>query len=257
MSTTLVDRVQSEARSVPHGTDPGRMQSSPRHRVITAASSCVARFGVSKTTVDDIAREARLSRATVYRTFPGGRDEILGESAAAEIRRYFGGIAAVLEETSELEELLVVTLVTAADQIARHEGLRFLLAHEPEVVVPFLSFHGFDEVLALVGDFFEPYLAPWLGRPVARRVAEWLTRLVVSHVTCPPGAAGRGESPGLSSTRTTVGKSTPLRLHPEPIGELRARRLVGQFVMPGIHVLASAEVPEPAGAAASPEGTGQ
>lgn len=252
MGTALVDRKQvgavpsADARDAdagPGAAVPGNPASPPesgsRARVISAALRCVARFGVSKTTVDDIAREAGLSRATLYRAFPGGRDQVLCATFDSEIDRYFAELAARLEDARDLEELLVVTLMTAADQIARHDALRYLLAHEPEVIVPFVSFGGFDYVLSVTGPWFEPYLAPSLGPTQARRVAEWITRLVISHVACPPGAADQPSIPGLSPTR--AGTDTPFALHPEPIGEERARRLVRHFVMPGIEVLAASE----------------
>ncbi len=221
------------------GTPPSPQESGSRARVISAALRCVARFGVSKTTVDDIAREAGLSRATLYRAFPGGRDQVLCATFDSEMQRYFSELAARLEDARDLEELLVIMLTTAADQIARHDALRFLLAHEPEVIVPFVSFGGFDHVLSVTGPWLEPYLVPSLGPTQARRVAEWVTRLVISHVACPPGAADQPTIPGLAPTRS--GNDTPFALHPEPIGEERARRLVRHFVMPGIEVLVASE----------------
>ena len=38
-----------------------------------ATARCCERWGVEKVTVDDIARESGVSRATLYRVFPGGR----------------------------------------------------------------------------------------------------------------------------------------------------------------------------------------
>ena len=40
-------------------------------RLLDATVACIARVGVSKTTLDDVAREAGCSRATLYRYFPG------------------------------------------------------------------------------------------------------------------------------------------------------------------------------------------
>jgi hypothetical protein len=45
-------------------------------RVVDALLACIARWGVSKTTVEDVAREAGISRATIYRLFPGGKDVV-------------------------------------------------------------------------------------------------------------------------------------------------------------------------------------
>lgn len=179
-----------------------------------------------------------MSRATLYRAFPGGRDELLAETLASEVRRYFDGLAARMAEAVDLEDLLSVALSAAAEQLARHDALRFLLEHEPEVILPHVTFDGLGGVLAATGEFLGPYLQPLLGETEALRVAEWLTRLVISYVACPSGALASVEIPGLAPARSS---STPFALHPEPIGEERARRLVHQFVMPGIHVLATAE----------------
>src|SRR5207237_771201 len=62
-------------------------------RVIDAALRCIARWGVSKTTLDDVAREASCSRATIYRQFPGGKDALLGAIARTELARFFSGLA--------------------------------------------------------------------------------------------------------------------------------------------------------------------
>ena len=62
------------------GTGPAATERTSPHRVriIDGTLICLARHGTMKTTVDDIARRSGVSRATVYRVFPGGRDEILG-----------------------------------------------------------------------------------------------------------------------------------------------------------------------------------
>lgn len=57
---------------------------SPTDRVMSAARRCFARFGVAKTTIEDIAGEAGMSRASVYRHVPGGRDQIVLEVLAGE-----------------------------------------------------------------------------------------------------------------------------------------------------------------------------
>ncbi|MGH9045909.1 MAG: TetR/AcrR family transcriptional regulator, partial [Acidimicrobiales bacterium] len=48
-----------------------------RERILEAAYACVARWGLSKTSLEDVTREAVLSRSTLSRYFPGGRDELI------------------------------------------------------------------------------------------------------------------------------------------------------------------------------------
>src|SRR5947199_10684690 len=49
------------------------MNASPaqQDRILDGALACVARVGLGKTTLDDVAREAGCARATVYRGFAG------------------------------------------------------------------------------------------------------------------------------------------------------------------------------------------
>ena len=86
------DRASEEEPIGCAGPSPGSPRSTRpphpnRERVIDATLRCLARHGTIKTTVDDIAREASVSRATVYRTFPGGRDELLAAVVDTEVAR--------------------------------------------------------------------------------------------------------------------------------------------------------------------------
>ena len=58
----------------------------PTVRIRDAALVCIGRFGLAKTTVDDIAREAGCSRATLYRYFDG-KPAILRAAVVAELDR--------------------------------------------------------------------------------------------------------------------------------------------------------------------------
>src|SRR3954463_10536563 len=51
-------------------------QPDARERVLAAAGRCIERYGINKTTIDDIAREAGMSRPSVYRHF-ADRDDLL------------------------------------------------------------------------------------------------------------------------------------------------------------------------------------
>ena len=50
------------------------LDTSAESRVLDAARRCVDRWGLGKLTIDDVATEAGVSRATLYRLFPGGMD---------------------------------------------------------------------------------------------------------------------------------------------------------------------------------------
>lgn len=157
---------------------------SPSQRVLDATILCLGRWGLAKTRLDDIAHEASLSRASVYRLFPGGKDTVVRAAIAAELDAFGHGLAARLTGTTSLEDVLTTTLVYATVSLRDHEALQFLLAHEPDQVLPHLAFGRFDQVLAGAAAIGRPWLEPYVGAAAAR-ASEWVARLVVSYALAP------------------------------------------------------------------------
>ncbi len=153
--------------------------------MVDGALACIARQGVAKTTLDDVARAAGCSRATVYRVFPGGKDAVLGAVVDTEVSRFFSALAVRMGEATDLEDVLVAGMTEAATRVTEHPALEYLLAHEPEVVLSQLAFARMDEVLAVTCAFTTPFLGRWLDQAESKRVAEWAARIVVSYLLCP------------------------------------------------------------------------
>lgn len=187
-------------------------RSSSRVRVVDAALRCLARNGIAKTTIDDVVREAGISRATLYRQFPGGKDAVIQAVVETEVSRLFSSLGAVMGEADDLETLLVRAIVEAARQLSSHEAIAYLLAHEPGTILPHLAFAGLDRLLAAAAAFAAPYFGRWLEPEEAARAAEWATRIVISYLVCPDDDMD--------------------------LTDLRAvERLVATFVVPGIQAL--------------------
>jgi AcrR family transcriptional regulator len=193
-------------------------RSSTRVRIVDGALSCLARQGIAKTTVDDIARAAGLSRATVYRTFTQGKEGILAAVVETEVARLFSSLAVVMGEATDLEDVLVAGMVETARRLRSHEALSYLLEHEPGAVLPFLTFSELDRVLLVAGDLAAPFFARWLAPEQASRAAEWAVRIVLAYCS-----------------------------DPSPYADLTypadTRALVRAFVLPGILALRNDAVP--------------
>jgi AcrR family transcriptional regulator len=187
-------------------------RSSTRVRLVDGALRCLARQGIAKTTVDDIAREAGFSRATAYRAFPGGKDDILAAVVETEVARLFSSLAVVMGEANDLEDVLVAGMVESARQLRSHPALSYLLAYEPGAVLPQLTFAGQDRVLLVAGDLAAPFFARWLEPEQASRAAEWAVRIVLAYC---------------SDQTTTTDLTDPAA----------TRALVRAFVLPGILAL--------------------
>ena len=158
---------------------------SPPARVLVATIACIGRWGLAKTTLDDIAREAGLSRATVYRLFPGGKENVVRAAVAAEV----DALGRELEDRTagchDLEDILVALITYATEVLHTHPALQYLLTHEPDQVLPHLAFGSLDVVLAAAADVAAPLLEPYVGVADAPRAAEWVARLVLSYALSP------------------------------------------------------------------------
>ena len=135
--------------------------------------------------MDDIARAAGVSRATVYRVFPGGRDELLAAVVDTEMARLFSALGVRLGEAGDLTEALVGGIVEASTRIREHQALAYLVEHEPEMVLGHLAFDESDRLLTTASRFTAPFLARWMSPAEAGRVAEWATRIVLSYAIAP------------------------------------------------------------------------
>lgn len=157
-----------------------------RTRILEATYACVARWGIGKTTIEDAAREAGVSRVTVYRYFPGGRDELISEVVSFEYRRFFTRLYEEVQDAVSLEEVMERGLAFAHRSIAEHEVLQRILETEPEVLLPKLTVEA-QQTTELIADFLVPYLlvhgvAPGVD---AREAAEFLARMVLSYIASP------------------------------------------------------------------------
>ena len=159
-----------------------------KERIVEAAYALVARFGPSRTSIEDVAVAAGVSRATMYRYFPGGRAELIDEVVTYEYRLFFLRLYEAISDAETLEEVIELGLRTAHRAIEDHDVLQMILRTEPEILEPALRAQS-SETRELVAWFLTPYLerhelAP--GVEVAQ-AADFLARMVLSYV----GAAGR------------------------------------------------------------------
>jgi AcrR family transcriptional regulator len=170
-------------------------------KVVAGALRAIARFGLTKLTVDDVAREAGISRATLYRYFPG-RGAVLAAVVQAETERLERGLDEALGEATTLAEALAAVGGYGARAFAGHEALQHLLATEPGTVLPHLCFAGADSLLGVAAARIAPHLCRFMGPLEARRTGEWLARIVLSYGLAPP--PGAAETAVLSVVREFV-----------------------------------------------------
>jgi AcrR family transcriptional regulator len=165
MSASLTDRGQRA---------PARPE--VEARAVAALLSCVARQGLRKTTLDDVAREAGCGRATLYRYF-ASKQALLATAGHTEATRIVAALRDAAAAADTLEDAVVALLVTAGVELGAHPALRFVADFEPDWLLPHLAFAGGDRFLAAAADALAPAMDRFVGADHAGRAAEWIARV--------------------------------------------------------------------------------
>jgi AcrR family transcriptional regulator len=167
------------------GTDPVL-----RERLLEAAYACVARFGMGKTTIEDVVKESGVSRATIYRVFPGGKDQLMREVVAWEMGRFFGALAEAVAGAPDFATLVEEGLVFAHRAVLDHEVLQKVLVTEPERLLPLLTTEQ-DRPLRFITGYLVPFLEReerearvWPGLDL-ERAADYVARMLLSLIGSP------------------------------------------------------------------------
>jgi AcrR family transcriptional regulator len=191
-------------------------------RLVEAAERCIVRWGIRKTSLDDIAREAGVSRATVYRAFPGGKDRVVDAVAAHAVGRFFHALAPELSAAATLEDLVTVGVGALLRETVDNPVLPSLVEHEPDMVLPHFAFHQLGRLFDLAEAVSRPHLERFLRPADVRPAAELLTRCVLTFAFQPADWLDPHDAaavrrfvrtylvPALHlSTTTTAGETTP------------------------------------------------
>ncbi|HEY2213492.1 MAG TPA: TetR/AcrR family transcriptional regulator, partial [Acidimicrobiales bacterium] len=157
---------------------------------LDAATRCIVRHGIERTTVQDVAADMGLNRGTIYRQV-GNMQEQIKLLAARDIRRHLVSLPARVGGLSGPQ--LVVELAAIGVEDARgHPILAKILADEPGLVGNILEKHigkVRDQVVPVLASLFESGMA--VGQ-LARRdptiLASWIVRIVVTLVVLEPEA---------------------------------------------------------------------
>ena len=154
-------------------------------RILDATKLCCERFGIAKVSVDDIAGEAQVSRATLYRMFPGGRDVVLDALRVRELEEFFAKLKAGVAGAGSLEELIVRTVMVATHELRADKHLAVMLMSEPGDTLAQLTVSGLPRIIRMASLFLAPLVDSHLGRVEGARLVDLLGRLVISYILAP------------------------------------------------------------------------
>lgn len=101
------------------------MSSETRQRVIDAAIACVKQWGVEKTSLLDIARQAGVTRPTVYRYFTS-REDVLSAAMLQSAAEMAGRLIEAIEAAHDPAERFVAAILFLLDDVPKQPGLSLM-----------------------------------------------------------------------------------------------------------------------------------
>jgi AcrR family transcriptional regulator len=162
----------------------------PRIAVLAGAYACIARVGMTKTTLDDVAKASGVSRATIYRLFPGGRDQLLRETVGWEMNRFFAQLADAVAAAPDLETRFEEALTFAHRAVRDHAVLQTVLVTEPDALLPLMTIES-TRVRRYITEYLRPLLAAEASAGRLRagvdvdHAADYLARMILSLIASP------------------------------------------------------------------------
>jgi AcrR family transcriptional regulator len=154
-------------------------------RILDAVFGCVSNVGLARTTVEDVARAAGLSRQTIYRYFPS-KDHLVLALVLREEEQFLDGVRSAFAAEGGLREALERGILFCLRFAREHPLLDRLLATDQETLLPYLTTRG-APVIARARDVLTSSIRrkAWVRAALVEGAADLLVRAIVSHVLSP------------------------------------------------------------------------
>ncbi|OCB32797.1 TetR family transcriptional regulator, partial [Mycobacterium malmoense] len=151
---------------------------------------CFTQLGIQRTSVQDVARTANVSRGTVYRYFED-RNVLIDAAIEFGAQRFYREVAAAMARKTTLAEQVGAMAETHARILLHHRTRNRLMADDAELMRHMIS--DGDTSVRRTTKFLEPYVRDARERgEVGTGVdvtagSEWLARIIYSFSTVNQG----------------------------------------------------------------------
>jgi AcrR family transcriptional regulator len=119
-------------------TEEGAMVDARRRRresIIAAAKGLFTRYGYRKTSMEEVARAARVTKPTIYAYFPSKEDLML-EVIRSEVERIFTGALELNTDIEDPLERYKRMFIMTDEYLNRDPFLNGIVRRDPEIVTP-------------------------------------------------------------------------------------------------------------------------
>ncbi|WP_051025659.1 TetR/AcrR family transcriptional regulator [Nocardia aobensis] len=168
------------------GTDIER-PADTRSAILAAAESCFARLGIAGTTMEDVAKAASSSRATVYRYF-ADRDALVTESVVRRARANMDSARAFIARHPTIQASIVEG-ICADIRRGRRDPMVHRLVSPAEMVLAARLLTESGRAVDLTYELWEPVLAEARAAGTLRAdldirlLCEWISELEIYYIS--------------------------------------------------------------------------
>lgn len=157
-------------------------------RALDAVAACLARHGLARTTMTDIAREMGVARSTLYKQF-GSVEQAAWALLAREAYRFFDEFGDLVARRAGPEE--VVALTARFIRFAGEHPVMARLLHEEPSFVGAVMTRSAGAAVDYAAGVVAPLVAQAMDGGVLRRgdpalLAQWMGRVVAICLIAPP-----------------------------------------------------------------------
>ncbi|WP_327151667.1 TetR/AcrR family transcriptional regulator [Nocardia sp. NBC_01329] len=110
-------------------------------RILDAARTQFELFGVKKTTIGDVAKQADVDRGTIYRRI-GSRDDLVRAVSAREVGRLLAELEGIPSRHTDIDAIVADIFVTVITRWRNHGLINRVLALEPGRLLPQVTTEG-------------------------------------------------------------------------------------------------------------------
>jgi AcrR family transcriptional regulator len=170
---------------VPRPTSDDAPLDPMRHRLFEATLDCAVDAGF-RLSVEQVAARSGVSRATIYRYFPGGKEQLLSETITWEVARFFDRIGREVADAPDFPTRIERALSFGREALDHHDLLDKVLTEEPEQLMAEL-----EMTMPIVFIGIHNYVRPFLEQEALAdgvgvdEAAEYLARMFLTYLGSP------------------------------------------------------------------------
>ena len=168
------------------GSPPSTESGDTRRRILDAALDLASTTGLRKYSMEQIARTAKIGRATLYLYF-NGREALIAALVEAELARYFADIQSVIDRYQDTDDRLVHGFAAAYRGLHHHPAFTTVLRVNPELLTPYLIADNSTAMELARAFVYSAVREGELPDDVRAQFAEHVARAIHSFVLIPGG----------------------------------------------------------------------